>query len=94
MMPIDAMYTRAKEPRVLSLESLNVWPPAPGIPELGPVKCGQLDDEYRRIDTIIVKDRKDEELRRKLTEYAQVHGRVRVAFTYDGYRQSEVAVWV
>lgn len=93
MMPIDVMHTRETEPRQLDTTSLNVWPPAPGIPDLGPLRIGQLDDKYRRIDTITVLGRDDTDLRAKLVHYASVHGRLRVAFTERTYDRAVVAVW-
>lgn len=93
MMALDVMYTQGRNPRVLDPIALNVWPPAPPIPVLSALRCGQLDDEYRRVSTIEVHDRNDEVLRQMICQLAEVHGEIRVAFLVNRHDLSIVAVW-
>ena len=93
MMPIEAMYSRDTNPRVFDAVTLNVWPPAPRIPLLGPLRAGQLDDEFQRIDTIEL-NQGDDQLRQMLTRYAEIHGRIHVGLIFDSYTKSTVGVWV
>jgi len=94
MMPIEAMYSRDTNPRVFDTFNLNVWPPAPRIPLLGPLRAGQLDDEFQRIDTIELTRDQDDRLRQMLTRYAEIHGRIHVGLVFDSYTKSTVGVWV
>lgn len=100
MMALDTMYLRDPEPLVLTVELLNVWPPAPGIPDIGPLRAGQLDDELRRVDTHSVDvsgwgmGLHTTELHGHLLELAEVHGRITVAITTHQQRVYDVGVWI
>ena len=93
MMPLEAMYSRDTNPRVLDVIALNVWPPAPRIPMIGPLRAGQLDDEFHRIDTIEL-NQGDDQLRQMLTRYAEIHGRIHVGMIFNSYVKSTIGVWI
>ena len=91
-----------RSPRALTVETLNTWPPAPGIPYLGPERVAALDEKYERVDRLFV-DRTgfDDEgpalstaqFRGKLRELAAQHGTILVGVANSGQFQCYCNVW-
>lgn len=101
MMALDAMYLRDPEPRVLTVQGLNVWPPAPGIPNIGPLRAGQVDDEYRRIAThdLSASIHSDTGIysqgyREVLLDLATAHGEILVAIISHRRDTYCVGIWI
>lgn len=96
MMPLEAMYARDVNPCVFDTATLSawVWPPAPKIPMIGPLRAGQLDDELHRIDTIEVTRDQDDPFRQMLERYADIHGRIHVGMIFTSYVKSTIGVWI